>query len=253
VKQLVIGLSLALLALVSAAGNAASRPLRVIAYETKPFFYRDAQGQPAGLENDILAFHAKTHGETLEVTFAKSFDDVLPQLLAGKADVAAATITVTAERQKEMDFSVPYFPVRVMLVVPRAQPVSKLAELGGATLATMHGTTYEKALQAGAPGAKLVYAFDEAALLDLVNAGKARAAAMDSAVAYGLLPRYPKLQLGIPLSAEQGLAFAVPKGSPLGAELSKTIGQLKASKIYFRLLEQHLGAEAAKMVAAGKG
>ena len=240
------------LALLAAPLHAAP-PLRVVAYETKPFFYRDAKGQPAGLENDILAYHAKTHGRTLAVTFAKSFDDVLPTLLAGKADVAAATVTVTPERQQQMDFSAPYFPVRVMLVVPRAQPVKRLAELGGATLATMHGTTYEKILQAGAPGAKLVYAFDEAALLDLVSAGKARAAAMDSAVAYGLLPHYPRLRLGISLSPEQGLAFAVPKGSALAPELSKTIAQLKASKIYFRLLERHLGAEAAKLVAAGKG
>ena len=152
-----------------------------------------------------------------------------------------------------MDFSAPYFPVRVMLVVPRAQPVRQLTDLAGTTLATMHGTTYEKALLAGVPHVHLVYGLDEAALLDMVAAGKARAAAMDSAVAYGLLPSYAQLRLGIPLSPEQGLAFAVAKGSPLAGQLSKTIGQLKASKIYYRLLEQHLGAEAAKLVAAGKG
>src|SRR5581483_10735215 len=143
-KRLLVAVLAVVVALATPLAAAPTTPLRVVAYETRPFFYRDAQGQPAGLEHDILAFHAKTHGERLEVTFAKSFDDVLPQLLAGKADVAAATITVTPERQQQMDFSAPYFPVRVMLVVPRAQPVRAIGELNGTPVATMHGTTYEK-------------------------------------------------------------------------------------------------------------
>jgi ABC-type amino acid transport substrate-binding protein len=232
--------------------GAGPEPLRVVTYETKPFLYKNAQGSPAGLEFDLLTYAAKALGRPLSVSFAPGWDGVLPKLLAGGADVAAATITITPERQAKMDFSAPYFPVRVMLVEPKAQHAAKLADLAGTTLATMKGTTYEKLLTDGVPRAEFTYGADEEALMKLVAGGKARAAAMDSAVALGLLPRYPQLALGIALSSEQQLGFAVRKGDPLAAELTKTITQLKGSKIYYHLLEQHLGKEAARMVAAGK-
>lgn len=244
---------LAIVAALAVGAGPAPKPLRVITYETRPFFFRDAQGKAAGLEYDLLTYAGKSLGRPLDVTFADRFDDVLPRLLAGKADVGAATITVTPERSAQMDFSTGYFPVRVMLVEPKAQHAARLADLAGATLATMRGTTYEKLLADGVPHAQFVYGADEEALLKLVEDGKARAAAMDSAVALPLLATHRGLAPGIPLSAEQQLAFAVRKGDPLAAELSKTIAQLKASKIYFHLLEQHLGKEAARLVAAGKG
>jgi ABC-type amino acid transport substrate-binding protein len=239
-------------AVLTAIPAAAAAPLRVITYETKPFFYKDASGKPAGLEYDLLVYAGKALGRPIEVAFASKFDDVLPRLLAGQADVAAATLTVTAERKAQMDFSAGYFPVRVMLVERKKEHVAKLGELAGATLATMHGTTYEKLLSEGVPGAQFTYGPDEEALMKLVTSGKARAAAMDSAVALPLLSKYPQLALGIPLSVPQELAFAVHKGDPLATSLSKTIEQLKASKIYYHLLEQHLGKEAARLVAAGK-
>jgi ABC-type amino acid transport substrate-binding protein len=253
-KRTLLIFGVAIAALMTAAPTvAAEGTLRVLTYNTRPFFFKDAGGKPAGIEHDILEYHAKTHGQRLEVVWVDQFDDVLPRLLKGDGDVAAATLTVTPERQKQLTFSSSYFPVRVMLIEPKNQATAKLGDLAGATLATMHGTTYEKLLTGGVPRAQLLFGPDEEALFRLVASGKARAAAVDSAVAYGLLAQFPQLKLGIPLSTEQSLAFAVRRGSPLAGELSKTIAQLKDSKIYFRVLEKHLGAEAAKLVAAGKG
>jgi ABC-type amino acid transport substrate-binding protein len=239
----------ALLSLVVAA-PAAAAPLRVLAWETPPFLYRQ-DGKPAGVEVDILEYYAKAKGQTLEVIFVEQFDDILPRLERGEADVAAGTLTITAERQQRFDWSASHFPVRVMLVERQGQQTASLQALAGATLATMRGTTYERILSA-VPNVKLVYGADEEELFRLVSSGQARAAAADSALILPALRRYPQLRMGIPLSQEQGFGFAVRKGSPLAAELSKHIQQLKGSQIYFRLLEKHLGTEAARLVAAGR-
>ncbi|HVS01901.1 MAG TPA: transporter substrate-binding domain-containing protein [Thermoanaerobaculia bacterium] len=239
---------LSLLLLVAAPLSAA--PLTVLAYETEPFFYRQ-EGKPAGLEHDILAYYARATGRELEIRWVDEFEDLLPMLRRGEGEVAVGTITITPERDRQVDFSSPYFPVRVVLVEPRSQQTADLRSLAGATLATMRGTTYERLLRQ-VPDARLVYGGSEKELFDMVASGRAAALAADSAVALTLLPRYAGLRLGIPLSEEQGLGFAVREGSPLAAALSRHITQLKASKIYFRLLEEHLGAEAVKVVAAAR-
>jgi len=255
----------ALLALSVAAGNgraAAAEPaatprsapvgpaLKVLAYDTRPFFYRDGD-KPAGLEYEILEYYARAKGRPLQVVWVDDFAQVIGRLARGEGDVAAATLTATPERSQQVDFSARYFPVRVMLVEPRDQHTASLADLAGATVATIKGTTYETVMSQ-VPRAKFVYGITEDDMLKLIAAGKARAAAADSALVLGPLRNYPQLKLGIPLSPEQGLAFAVPKGSPLGDDLSKHIAQLKAGQIYYRLLEKHLGAEAAKLAAAGR-
>ena len=233
-----------------AALPAAAAPLKVIAYETRPFLYSDG-GKPAGLEYEILEYFARAKGQTLEVEFTSDFDQILPRIARGEADVAAATITITPERERQVDFSMAYFPVRVMLIEAQGQNTTRLDQLSGATLATMRGTTYQSLLQA-VPNARFVYADSEEEQFRLVARGEARAAAVDSAVALTLRERYPRVRLGMPLSPEQGFGFAVREGSPLAAELSSHIQKLRSSQIYFRLLEKHLGKEAAALVAAGR-
>ena len=244
-------LLLSLACFAPAAAQAAEAPLRVLAYETKPFFFRGADGKPAGIEHEILEYYAKSKGRALQVTWTDDFESILPRVERGEAHVAAATITITPERRQRVSFSSPYFPTRVMLVEPSGQNTQRLGQLAGSTVAVMKGTTYEELLSA-IPRVKMVHGATEADLLQLVASGRARATAADSAVALTLLPRYPALRLGIPLSPEQGFGFAVRKGSPLERELTTHIQQLKSSQIYFRILEKHLGAEAARLVAAGK-
>jgi ABC-type amino acid transport substrate-binding protein len=235
----------------AAAPKAAPSPtVEVLAFETPPFFFKE-NGQPAGLEYEILQYFAKSKGRVLHVVWVNQFDTMLSRLEGGEGDVAAGTFTVTPERQQHLDFSASYFPVRVMLIEPRSKTTSSLADLAGATLATIKGTTYEETLST-VPSAHFVYGTMEEDLLRLVADGKARAAAADSALVLGHLRDFPSLKVGIPLSPEQGLGFAVRKGSPLKVQLSESIAQLKASHIYYRLLEKYFGAEAAKTVLAGR-
>jgi len=55
-----------------------------------------------------------------------SRDELLPALVAGKGDIAAATLTITDARQQDVDFAAPMYPNVSELVVsgPAADPVS---------------------------------------------------------------------------------------------------------------------------------
>jgi ABC-type amino acid transport substrate-binding protein len=240
---------LALLATLSlvATTPALAEPLRVLANETAPFFYRDDAGEPTGLEYEILESFARKAGRPLEIRWADSWGEVLPAIERGEADIGAALITITEQRRQVMDFSPSYLPIRVMLVEPAERTIQELSELSGETLVTIRGTTYEEALSA-VPEAQFLYVANDDEQLQAVASGAARAAAVDSAVAFSHLPSYPGLHLTLPLSERQHLGFALPKGSPVAGELGRHIAQLKSGHIYFRLLEKHLGVEAARAV-----
>jgi ABC-type amino acid transport substrate-binding protein len=234
------------------AGPSRGQDLRVLAYLNEPFFYTGPDGQLTGLEHEILEYFARGSERKLRVATIQDFPELLAQIERGEADVGCGTITVTVERQERLGFSSSYFPVRIVLVErAAAEATTRLDQLSGATLATTEGSTMEQRLRA-VPDAQLTYAGSQEALLELVSSGAARAAAVDSALAIPLLPRFPGLRLGMPLSEPQELAFIVPKRSPLAAELSRHIARLKESGIYFRLIEKYLGAEGVKAVAAGR-
>jgi ABC-type amino acid transport substrate-binding protein len=232
------------------AQTAAPAPLRVVAYSVEPYIHV-ANGHPAGLEYDILEYIAKALGRPLEISWVERFEEVLPALEQGGFDVASATITITPERQARFAFSPAYLPVRVVLVEPSSENTSSLAALRGSTLATIKGTTYESLLLQ-VPEVKLLYAASEQEQFELVAGGRARALAVDSAVAFHQLKRFPGLRLGMPLGPEQGFGFAFPKGSTLAPAFSRTLHQLKASNIYYPLLKKHLGEEAVAAVKAAK-
>jgi polar amino acid transport system substrate-binding protein len=224
--------------------------LRILANDTEPFFYLE-DGEPAGLEYEILRYFAESREQDLEIIWVERFSEILPMLERGEGDIAAATLTITQERLERFDFSESYFPVRVMLVERDGESAEDLESLSGSSLATIRGATYEKLLSA-IPGVKLIYAESEKEMFDWVVSGKARALATDSAVAFRFLEEFDTLTLGLSLTEEQQYGFAVANESPLGKALSENINQLKASGIYFRLLERHLGSKAVEVVKAGK-
>jgi ABC-type amino acid transport substrate-binding protein len=64
-RRILLPALLAFGTLAAAPGLAA--PLRLLAYETKPFFFRGAGGEPAGIEYEVLQYLAKTKGQTVQV------------------------------------------------------------------------------------------------------------------------------------------------------------------------------------------
>ncbi len=233
------------------AGTAdAQEPIRVLANVFDPFCY-EVNGELVGLEYEILQFFAKSKGRDLELTWVDAFENLLPTFERGDFDIAAGTLTITAERDEKFDFSSSYFPVRVILVEPREYTTKRLPDLSGETLVMTPGTTYEEILRR-VPRASLVYVPDEVDALDALNRGEARATLIDTMIGLMYMRDYPKLHMTLAVSEEQHYGFAVQEGSTLAQELSRHIRELKSSGIYFRLLEKYLGTEAVEMVQAAR-
>src|SRR5262249_29403763 len=77
-----------------------------------------------------------------EAEFIKTpFDTIFRNLAQGKFDMVASAATVTAEREKEVDFSDPYFPADQSLMVKKGSDIKTVDDLQGKIVGAQLGTT----------------------------------------------------------------------------------------------------------------
>ncbi|MBP5790915.1 MAG: amino acid ABC transporter substrate-binding protein [Kiritimatiellae bacterium] len=85
-----------------------SRPLVLVTYPTDPpCSYVDETGTIVGTDIDLARRIAAKLGRGLVVEGVR-FNDIIPRLKAGTADLGIATIIITEARQRDVDFSTPY-------------------------------------------------------------------------------------------------------------------------------------------------
>ena len=72
---------------------------------------------------------------------------------AGDCDIAAASITITEEREENIDFSEGYFSGDQSLLADSGSGIASLADLSGKNLGVQTGTTGEQYANENASGA----------------------------------------------------------------------------------------------------
>ncbi|MFI6597801.1 ABC transporter substrate-binding protein [Nonomuraea sp. NPDC050536] len=109
-----------------------------------PFQSKDASGKVVGFDVDMIDLAAKKLGVTQEIVDI-DFDAIKggAALNAGKCDVAAAGMTITADRKQHLDFSDPYFDEVLGLVTKKGAGVTSLedAKAKNLSVGVQAGTT----------------------------------------------------------------------------------------------------------------
>ena len=136
-------LMVALAAVVLLAGCAEkNKTLKMITEATFPP-YEFLRGQEiVGIDVEICKAVAAKLGRSFSVE-SVNFDSVIPTVISGKADLAAAGITITEDRKKNVDFSVPYVKTGVVFVYKKATPYAKGPDAKGKKVGVQSGTTSE--------------------------------------------------------------------------------------------------------------
>lgn len=131
-----------------------------------------AHGQFTGIGPDAVRAIAKQQG--FDVTFrSMSFSSLIPALKAGKIDILVTGLTVTPERAKQIDFTLPWWQIKLDVMVPADSRLSAQAALGGGhTVGVQTGTTnYDYLKQQTAAGRSIdikTYEQGTTALQDLL-------------------------------------------------------------------------------------
>jgi polar amino acid transport system substrate-binding protein len=93
-----------------------------------------------GFDIDFLNAVAKEAG--FKVKYQNTaWDGIFAGIAAGKYDAIISSVTITEERKKTMDFSIPYINAGQILIVPNSSTAVVLADLKGKKVGAQIGTT----------------------------------------------------------------------------------------------------------------
>ena len=125
-----------------------SGELRAVTRNSPTTYFLGPNG-PTGFEYELLQLFSERLGVELRIEVPDNFSDILPLVMSGKADVAAAGLTVTDSRELQVRFSTPYQEINQQLVYFRTQERPKtIDDLVGKQLEVIAGSSHVEHLSA---------------------------------------------------------------------------------------------------------
>src|SRR5882672_6840390 len=121
----------------------AAKKIRIsIDLTNSPYGRTDEKLQPSGSDVDIAKLLAADLGVAYEIV-PTTGSSRIPLLQTGKADLVISSLSITPDRAKAIDFSVPYADLLSVVAGPKAVAVKSLADLDGKKVAVTRGTTQD--------------------------------------------------------------------------------------------------------------
>ena len=128
-----------------------------------PFGMTDDKMQPTGSDVDLARLLAKDLGVQLEIVTTTG-PTRIPMLQTNKTDLVVSTLSITPDRAKVIDFSLPYADHPSVVAGMKSATIKELSDLDGKKVAVVRGTTQDSDLTQKAKGAQLVRYEDDATM-----------------------------------------------------------------------------------------
>jgi membrane-bound lytic murein transglycosylase F len=228
-----------------------SRGELVVVSRNSPTTYYLGKDGPTGFEYALTELLAQALDVQLRMQTAYNLRDIFTQLQRQEADLAAAGLTLTEGRAASFPHSIPYYQLTPQVIYPvgnfRPRQLSDLSQL---TIAVLAGSSHVEMLGAlqnsELPDLRWeeIDEGDSTQLLELLNAGQADVAIIDSnefAVQQGL---YPRQKVAFDLGQQQAMVWYLSPGvdnTRLLAFIDGFIERVKADGTLERLREQYFG------------
>jgi polar amino acid transport system substrate-binding protein len=137
-----------------------------------PYGLMNEQNQPDGYDADVAKLLAQDLGVKLQLVPVTG-PNRIPYLLSGQVDVLVASLGITPERAKSVDFSEPYAAITIAVYGKDDEKVAKPEDLAGKTIAVARASTQDTAVTKVAPQAATIRRFDsDAAALQALISGQ---------------------------------------------------------------------------------
>ncbi|MGW8959815.1 transporter substrate-binding domain-containing protein [Paenibacillus sp. NPDC055715] len=219
-----------------------------VKYDTKLFGLKDpATGKVGGFDIDIAKAVAKhifgdeTKLELKEVTSKTR----ITLLQNGDIDAIIATMTISDERKKQVDFSDVYFNAGQSLLVKKGSPITSLESLTSDTkVLAVKGSTSAKNIREKAPQATVLELENYQDAFNALKAGQGQALTTDNSILLGMQQQDSNYTLVGGNFTEEPYGIAVKKGqTELLQAVNDTLKELKSNGEYDKLHGQWLGVK----------
>jgi putative glutamine transport system substrate-binding protein len=217
-----------------------------VKYDLNLFGLKDPQtGEVEGFDIDIAKGLAKeilgdeNKIELKEVTSKTR----IPMLNNGEIDAIIATMTITEERKKEVDFSDVYFMAGQSLLVKKDSKINGLKDIKkGVTVLTAKGSTSAQNIREKAPEATVLEFENYAEAFTALKAGQGDALTTDNALLFGMAKQDPNFRVVDETFSEEPYGIAVRKGDQEFLDIiNEYLKELKDSGEYDKIYEKWIG------------
>jgi len=226
----------------------ATGELKVVT-RNSPTAYVMGPNGPAGPEYDLVQAFADDLGVRLLVKPVDSVSEILPSLLAGHTDMAAAGLSVTESRREFLNFGHPYQTVDMHLIyrLGTGKPRS-MEDVVGRQIEVVAESSHVdviETLKQVYPGIEYSENADAevADLLEKVAAGELDMTVADSTEFNIQRHFYPDLRVALDLELDDRLAWGFPKGygDSLLARADEFLIKIERSGLLARIQDRYYG------------
>lgn len=215
-----------------------------------PFEYMDEDGQtPIGFDIDLINAIAEDQGMTVEIQNLE-FDGLTMAVQNGSLDAAIAGMTVTPERQEQVDFTDTYYDAGLNVAVAADNDsIQSEADLAGKVVTAQQGTTgadkCNELLEAGIVSDVKILPDINVCMLELAN-GSVDAVIMDIPVNNKYVEQHPdEAKIAVELEGTESFAIAVAKdNTELLDKLNAGLKDVKENGTYDELIDKYFGGTA---------
>lgn len=199
--------------------------------EYPPFNYLEGE-QYGGVDMDICRRIAEKLDMGIQF-YKYDFNSMFAALLSNKIDIAASALTITEERRKTMDFSVPYYTVNQVLISRKEADIKldKLEDAAKYTLGSLNNTTghiyvdehlIDRDLM---PKQNLKLFPTNIDAMNELLAGKLDLAIIDDSAALGYAKQIP-VKVVFTIETKEHYGLAMQKGKVLNEKINKALQQM---------------------------
>ena len=211
-----------------------------------PYGTTNSSNQPDGYDADVARLLAKDLGVKLNL-LPVTGPNRIPFLLTNKVDLLVASLAITPERAKQVQFSQPYAAASIVLYGDKKTNMKAAPDLKGKRVGVARASTQDVALTAIAPEGTEIRRFDDdASAMQALLSGQVDAIGCSTTVAAQIDKRAPANTYENKFLLRQQVMGIVMR--PGQAELLKTVDAFVArntangelNKLYRKWLETDL-------------
>lgn len=201
-------------------------------------------GKIQGFEVDLAkALTKQMYGKNAKAEFVQTTPKTrIPLLKNGNIDAILATMTITPDRKKQVDFTNPYFNAGQSLLVPNNSKIKNVQDLNGKTALAVKGTTAVDNVKKFAPKARVLEFDDYGQAFTALKAGQGQAMTTDNGLLAGIARENKGFKLVGGAYTSEPYGIAVNKGqTQMRNHLNQALSQLRKNGTYHRLVEKWFG------------
>jgi polar amino acid transport system substrate-binding protein len=207
-----------------------------------PYGILNTENKPDGYDADVARQLAKDLGVKLNIVPVTG-PNRIPFLLTNKVDMLIASLAITPERAKQVQFSQPYSAAQIVVFGGKDAKITKAEDLSGLRIGVARASTQDIAVTKVAPKDANIRRFDDdASAMQALLSGQVDAIGCSTTVAAQIAQRAPDRYENKFVLLQQEMAVAMRPGE---ANTLKTVNELVQKNIqngeFSKLYQKWLG------------